>query len=112
MESVDVLGDEQELIEAPAPGRQNIVRAIGETPGHLLSPPGVPLPDKVRIASKGGRRGEFLWSPLAPEAVRATKSWDSAWCGDPGPGEDYKPPGIGKAPSQLPQRGLRCHTKS
>ena len=91
VESIDVLGDEQELVESPAPSRQDVMRPIRETGGHPFSSPGVPLPDKPGIAREGVRCRELLGPVATPQPVGSSKGGDPARCGDAGSGEDRDP---------------------
>ena len=94
VESIDVLGDEQELVKSVAPGRQDVVRTIRETGGHPLSSPGVPLPDQLRIARERVLCRELLGSVATPQTVGSSKGGDTVSFGDAGSRED-RDPGVG-----------------
>ena len=67
MQAVDVLGDQGEVIESAAPARKNFVGLVRLTTRDELTPPLIPLPDKVRVFSKGFGCGETFGTIGLPE---------------------------------------------
>jgi hypothetical protein len=97
VQPVDVLRDEGEPRIAPAPRRENLVRAVGLASRDQFSPPRVPLPHEARVARErlGGR--ELLDAEVRPESVFTTERRDAARGRDAGARDDRDARGFPEA---------------
>jgi len=88
MQIVDVLRDDPPSIVRAGPAREHVVRWVGRTGCHLLAPPGVPLPDRERIAREGLGRRQVCRAEVIPETASTPERGNAARCGDAGAGQD------------------------
>ena len=80
MQAVDILGDEREVIEPTAPARKNFVGLVRLTTRDELTPPLIPLPDKVRVFSKGFGGGEAFGTIGLPVPFLTSERRHAARC--------------------------------
>src|SRR5690606_24877907 len=92
MQSVDVLGDEEESVAKAALqlGERRVAR-VGLAARRSPPPLGIKAPDESGIGAKALGRRKSLEGMVLPQATRASKSWDSALGGDAGAGEHENP---------------------
>lgn len=88
MQTVDILGDERKLGGVLFHLSQRVMTGVWPDPFDRLSPPGIPIPDELRVAPKGFRGGQILGPVLRPQAgLRVAEGAESALLRDSGPGQ-------------------------
>src|SRR4051812_18046913 len=73
VQTVDVLRDDREARKPPAPGGEDLVRAIGAAAGDEAAAPVVPAPHQAWIPRERLRRRELLRPEIPPQAPGATE---------------------------------------
>ena len=74
---IDILRNDSGRSAGSTPTCKYQVCVIWLTAGQLLSTPVIPLPHRVRVRRESLRGRELFWSPVLPQALRATKRRDT-----------------------------------
>jgi len=106
VEAVNVLGNKEEFVELILQIPEGIVGWIRLDILDKPPPVFIPLPDQLGIPHKSIHRGQLLGVELPPEAILTPKSGNSAFGGNPCPGEHCQGTGRAQPVEKLIREGL------